>query len=105
MTARNFAAVTATESRGTGHVARLVDTPGDDHLVIDGALASMYRYIDPPKGSGKGERGLELLYQVIASDQIEVFRQQNQKDSADTRHVRAVDIALRYDDPRGWRDI
>lgn len=37
VTARNFAAVTATESRGTGHVARLVDTPGDDHLVIDGA--------------------------------------------------------------------
>jgi len=103
--ARNFTAIKATETRGTGHIARLVDTPGDDHLVIDGALASMYRYIDPPKGSGKGERGLELLYQVIASDQIEVFRQQNQKDSADTRHVRAVDIALRYDDPRGWRDI
>jgi uncharacterized protein YjiK len=103
--ARNFTAIKATETRGTGHIARLVDTPGDDHLVIDGALASMYRYFDPPKGSGKGQRGMELLYQAIASDQIEVYRQQNQKDSADTRHVRAVDIALRYEDPTGWSDI
>jgi hypothetical protein len=54
VTARNFAAVTATESRGTGHVARLVDTPGDDHLVIDGALASMYRYNRPARRLRQG---------------------------------------------------
>ncbi|MDD4788205.1 MAG: hypothetical protein PHO07_13610, partial [Pirellulales bacterium] len=61
--------------------------------------------IDPPDGSAKGERGLELLCQVMASDRIEVYRQQNQESSVDTRHVRAVDIALHYDDPIGWRDI
>ena len=41
----------------------------------------------------------------MASDRIEVYRQQNQESSVDTRHVRAVDIALHYDDPIGWRDI
>ena len=51
VTARKFATVEATATPGTGHIARLIDTAGDDHLVIDRSprgctSTAMFRSVD-----------------------------------------------------------
>ena len=104
VTARKFATVEATATPGTGHIARLIDTAGDDHLVIDEVSARMYKYGNVPVGGTAADRSLDLLYQAMAFDRIEVYRQPDQS-GVDTRRVSAVDIVLTYDDPAGWNDI
>ncbi len=75
VTARKFATVEATATPGTGHIARLIDTAGDDHLVIDEVSARMYKYGNVPVGGTAADRSLDLLYQAMAFDRIEVYRQ------------------------------
>ena len=82
----------------------VIDTAGDDHLVIDEVSARMYKYGNVPVGGTAADRSLDLLYQAMAFDRIEVYRQPDQS-GVDTRRVSAVDIVLTYDDPAGWNDI
>ena len=77
VTARAFDEVHATASEGGFDVARIYDTPSDDHFEFDGDAARLYRRV--------GDE-LELLYEAIAFDRVKAYYDDSTGDD-DTRDV------------------